>query len=738
MPKRGDTESRDKIAITETGSKLPAFEFADLAAIQEYLTWKQEVPLPIRRLVESALKGNAPTPSQNGLPLTDQFLDTFGMCVNQKQLIDLASVNKKVANFLRPLSRVPTEEGYIDVFDTLANPETSWSLKQKIYETQIKPALEWLANRDLRDLAQAAKKSASEPGEGESSDVSESGQQPNDGVPPANEKVISSMEAGAQQKENKEGQPAVALFSIKPFFGGYYEQLVFNKFNQTTLQWEKDPNEFTEAQTETLDPLNARVYFGKIRGNEPLALPTPDDWIFDPDSLEIDAPDGTAEVVKNQNGHWYLNVAASGIFNYQLRLGKKPYFEESEKFKEAEMSGELPAELKQFITEIKASRLPIIKQKREIVKFVRNHLKYSNSREAWEYYTAKPAEYFTRIWERGEADCKVANDLACRALAEIDNDFQYVAGFYVKEKGQDGEAVLHSGNGHAWLKIWDHISRRAIKLDATPKGDPTIDQEEQERELEGETGEGDYNNPEEEIASEEDAKKQLKEMKKKDEGREGKPRSPEHNQEEQSFAKLAECTPEQAREFLKALDRVREIKDEQGIPISDLMKEEWKKIIEERKVDVRDYRGPVPMDEGDRLEDPVEARIDIRSHDFNPGGFEVDEIVQKTVSDFGGLNIYFSFDLSGSMREPDGASGRIKADVQRDVGLLFVDSLMQCSYIARQAGADSDLLPIKIMVTLASDHGEVKLPLTDQWGEKEQWAFYSALTKLASGGTPTH
>jgi uncharacterized protein YegL len=39
---------------------------------------------------------------------------------------------------------------------------------------------------------------------------------------------------------------------------------------------------------------------------------------------------------------------------------------------------------------------------------------------------------------------------------------------------------------------------------------------------------------------------------------------------------------------------------------------------------------------------------------------------------------------------------------------------------------------------LASDSGDVKLHLTDKWGQKEQWAFYSALNKLAKGGTPTH
>ncbi|MDO9230974.1 MAG: vWA domain-containing protein [bacterium] len=158
----------------------------------------------------------------------------------------------------------------------------------------------------------------------------------------------------------------------------------------------------------------------------------------------------------------------------------------------------------------------------------------------------------------------------------------------------------------------------------------------------------------------------------------------------------------------------------------------------ERKIEFDDYRGPVRMDDGDILEDPVSARIDILSKEFNPTGFEKLKREEKIETNFGGINLYFSFDLSGSMREADSVSGRRKADVQRDTALLFADSLMQCAYVSRQQSENSDLLPIKIMVTLASERGEVNLNLTDKWRPKEQWAFYSALNQLAMGGTPTH
>jgi hypothetical protein len=730
MSERG--EGKQPGAVTkETVENRVVFDFKDAADAEEYLVWKQEVPLTFRRLVESAMRGTVATSSGIGLPLTDQFLNTLGQCLQAGQLVDLKGIPSRVANFLRPFAQVKTQGGYINIFETMTNQEASWSLKIKIYETQIKAALEWLANRDLADIT----KKAQEKAETSPSDEAAPVPQPveND-VPSTSEEVRSSMEAGM---EKKEGQPATPLFSVKPFYGGYYRQLTFNRFDSTTLQWQKAENEFSESTPEAINPLDARVYFGKLKGGESLALPVPYDWVFDNNAIETDAPKGSMEVLRNQDGQWYLRVNSEGIFQYQLRLGKQEHFEEGEKFAEAEMTSTLPVELKQKIIDLQNSRLPVVKLKREIVKLVRNHLTYSNSRQAWERYTQEPREYFKRIWERKEADCKVANDLACQALAMVDNDFRYVTGFYVKEKGQDGEAVMHSGNGHAWLEIWDPISKRSLRLDATPKGDPTVDEEAQEKDLEGETGEGDYSASEEELASTEDTKKKLRELKKK-EGNKNEQKKSVLDRAEENFAGLAECSPAQAREYLKALDRVREIKDENGMPVSDLMKEEWRKIVEERKITISDYRGPVRMDAGDRLEDPVTAPIDIRSREFNPSGFEKDERVEKIETAFGGIDVYFSFDLSGSMAGPDGASGRIKADVQRDAALLFVDGLMQCAYIGRQVSEETDLLPLKVMVTLATDTGKVGLHLTDKWTPKEQWAFYSALTRTASGGTPTH
>lgn len=719
----------EKVPAVEKENKKSEFEFKDLVAAKEYLEWKEAVPAGVRQQVEAAMKNKKPSSAQTDLVLTDQFLDTFGKILAKNKEIDLSGIDKRVFNLLAPLERIKTKSGYLNVFETLSNPDVSWDLKRKIYETQIRPALEWLVEKDLEKIAEEAAKQTEE----EQKEKKEESDQEDSDVPPVSEKV----NPGGDTAERKEGEPVKALFSISPHKNGLYKQLRFNRLDPNTLEWQKPENKFSEPAIEEYDIFSARIISGKIRGRNPLSIPLLYDWTIDSESLVIDAPEGSAEISRNQDGLWYVNVHADGVFKYQVRVGEKQRISEDIKPEAAEISGDLPQELKEKIEELKSRRYPLLKLKREIVKFIYDSLKYATSDELNIYYKQIPEKVFERIWGKKEANCFWSNTLAMRALAEIDDQQAFVSGFSAKEKDENGNTILHSANGHSWLETWDSMSNRVVKLDATPKGDPTVDEQEQEKDLEGETGEGDYGESNDELMSEEKLKEKIRKMKDEKEKKEQE-KLTSADLEEARFAELAECSPEQAKEFLKALDRVREIKNERGIPISELLKLEWKKIVTERKIEVNDYRGPVRMDEGDTLEDPVSARIDIMSKEFNPTGFEKREHKERVETEFSGINIYFSFDLSGSMIEADGASGRSKADVQRDVALLFADSLMQCAYISRQRSENSDLLPIKIMVTLASDTGDVKLNLTDKWGPREQWAFYSALNQLAKGGTPTH
>jgi transglutaminase-like putative cysteine protease len=714
--------------------------------------------------------------------LSDQYLNNMRDALKGGDPAAGEETDRRVANLLRPLSEVETQAGSLNVLDALKSAESSWRLKRELYEHQLRPALEWLKRKDIEKLREEAlereempspPESDTEDGEGDEQesdgadgerteggedDTGESGEKEQGGTdggheagegkaentPPDDDETASSMESGV---EGREGPPG-AHFSITPYRGGYVRRRVYYGVNQETGRWLGADGAHAQLEREPMDEREARVLYGVVPSGKRVSIPLYYNWTVDPASLQ--STQSALELSRDSEGQWFLQNTGGEDERYTLTIAPRRSDEQEESTtRSAELSGELVSELTHKLQEITQEHRAPMRQAREIAKYVHESLSYSNEPEAWQEYRAEPARFFERLWQRGEADCFVANMLCTRLLTEAGLTARMAGGYYIQEKGENGEAVMHNGNGHGWCEVYDKESRKWVRLDATPGGDPTMDQDKQEQELSGEEGagtesEGDRGEEKggegsDELLSEEELEDQLKELEEQKEGtdsKERRERTPRHSREVDQFAGQAEVDPTRAEAFLKALERVRAITDSEGVPITERLIEQWKRIVEERRTEVSEYQGPVRMDEGERLEDPVSAGLDLRSGEPNPTGFERDEIVEKKESDFGGLDIYFSFDLSGSMNQPDPESGRRQADVQRDAALLFADSLMQCATLSRKAG--SDKLPIKLMATLASAHGEVSLPLTADWNPKQQVQFFESLDRPAEGGTPTH
>lgn len=713
----------------EAKEQRTAFTFRDREDAEQYFAWKQFVPREVRDIVEGTMTGASLPETFTPLPLTNQFLRGFASGIRNPEAREAFSdLDWRVRQLLDPLANIKTQEGFLNAYKVLPDPALSWSFRTNLYHLQIKSSIEWLVSQDLKAMRKEGEKQKLPPSQ-ETGQKHETPEPPSaNDVPPSSEEVRSSMESGM---EKREGEPT-ALFAVRPFYGGYYKQLVFDRFDPTTLRWEKPDNELHEPEAHASAPVGKRVLLGKARRGTPLAIPLPYDWICEPDILTT--PDTGGRLMQNQDGQWYLELPGTGVGAYAMTIAQKEYREEGAggDVRPCVIAGALPHELAQQLAEVKASPLQPLARARALTRIIRDSLEYSNDPAAYADYTADSQKFFEKIWATKKADCHVANTFAARALTEAGIACRFIGGHFVKEKGEKDEAILHAGNGHAWLEVYDTVGMRWVRLDATPKGDPTVDEAVQEQDL---SGEGDFGENDREIASTEEVKKKIRELQKQGGGKRA---TPEYQRSEEQFAHDAECTESQAREFLRALERVREIKDERGTPIVELLIAEWKKIVQEYVLQQSDYRGPVRMDEGDRLEDPVAARIDIAVGEYNPTGFEKIVSVEKVQAEFGGINMYFSFDLSGSMTESDPVSGRSKADVQRDAGLLFVDSLMQCAFVARQMASQEVSLPVKIMVTVASGSGRVQLPLTDRWTPKEQWLFYTALAQTVRGGTPIH
>src|SRR3989344_3644240 len=105
-PKPPEVIAPERIKSKKEKPSRSTFEFKDSESAEEYLEWKGAVPPEFRRLVESSLKNTESYPSQTGLPLTDQFLNKFAEAIRAKDIPDVANVDNKVANLLKPMTRV--------------------------------------------------------------------------------------------------------------------------------------------------------------------------------------------------------------------------------------------------------------------------------------------------------------------------------------------------------------------------------------------------------------------------------------------------------------------------------------------------------------------------------------------------------------------------------------------------------------------------------------------------------
>lgn len=379
-------------------------------------------------------------------------------------------------------------------------------------------------------------------------------------------------------------------------------------------------------------------------------------------------------------------------------------------------------ELNQFIKEIKTARIDQMVKARKLVSLIHSHLQYDKDDFNLDaLYKQNRSQYFVKIWENKKAKCDEANTMAVRALIKAGFIARFVSGHSVQTKSEQGEALLLDNNRHAWLEVWDKENKVWVKLDATPVGDPNIDEEEQEQDLSED--EGDYGEREVEMMSEEELDKVMKELEKKEKEELQKP--------EVVFAREAGCMSEEAKQVLSKIADLRE-KYKQELRESH---QYWQRVLRENIKEAVVYSGPVKQSEGDELDDVVEARLDLLVGDDDPGGFEKEFLEKRKEKIFGGYEVYIMVDMSGSMA--DYLYGVKKVEAQRDMVFLLLDNIMISAVLSRKAERNLKTpLPNKVCLTVFGEKTENILPVTDKWGPVEQIRVYQALDMPANGSTP--
>lgn len=714
----------------EQGKKI---SFGTAEQARDYLYWKQTVDTQFRKIVEGSMSGKPPLVDKSAHPLLqDFFTATQELLKNPNALIDVQKVDDRVKKQLKKLQQVSIENGQtINVFDLLKNPDIGFDQKLRWYHAQIEPRLKWIIER-----AQKLTKET-------------------ELLPPdAQDTLDPSMDEMSEGKE----APTSGFYEVAPFYGGYYKGHTYEHFDTTTLQWQKAQKQ-AEQMSDPIDIADSskRSMVGKFQLGKMQAVDLPYDFVIDPSSI-LENEQYSVSVFRGADGVWYIQTQAkenpvskvsswlrskvspqmSSSVDLEFQIGKpknKLPSLVSEPLTQKSQPTQLPQEVLQKIQDAKTSSLDPLAKARILCGFVRNHLEYSNDSQYNAIYKQNPSQYFQSMWQNKKADCDVANTFAAEVLRQAGIPVRMVAGHYVKSPTQAGTALLHGGTGHAWLEVYDVQKQAWIRMDATPKGDPNMDEEEQEEDLNPDQNhEGDYGEQEAEIMSDEELQELIEKLEQEERQREELNKTPEMR-----FAEEANCTPEEARLVMEKIRKLRTLTDAKGNNVLQQAQKVWGEVVRKNQKERTIYAGPVTMREGTDLVDPVSAWIDMKTGIDNPTGFEKPEKRIEIESTFGGFEVYIGADRSGSMNDIDPVSGLRKSEAQRDAVFLFVDSVMSNAIQAKRYEKKlKNPMPVRICVVGFGSKTEIILPLTDTWGPKEQIQLYRALDQNAGGTTPDH
>lgn len=685
--------------------------FRSLEEAKAYQSWRKSVPREMRRLVEGHMLGQEAPKDKTLSSLVSEFYDaTRQLLLDPNMDISTIQFDTRVKNVVGRLQNIEFVERpgeFVNVFSLLVSADIGFDTKRDYYEKQIRNRLAWLVGQDRQEFERHAR----------SEQIPE--------VKPSDEPDEYTPHRAPEEKS--EGEPGEAVALVYPFFGGYYGDGAFTEYDPGTMRWKKEAARYEALADQRIDQDRKRAYRGSAKGGRSAVVKLPTGWGVSQESMQwmSDAP-STWSFSADQKGFVTLSVEGDKGTSYPFQIEIGPsndaLIPQPPSGSAVTVRERFPEELDRLAQEYSSARLPKMQKARKIVSAIRRHLEYDKSFEMEAIYKADPSRYFETIWEHKKAKCDEANTIAARALTKMGYRVEFVPGHSVQSKSENGWAQLLDSNRHAWLRVWDEEASCWARMDATPKGDPNVDSEDQERDL----GEGDYGEQEAELMSEEELQKVLEKFLKEQE----KPATAES-----VFAEKAGCSEAEAR---LVLEKILGLRERHRQTLKDSLRY-WQSVVRKNLREHVVETGPVPLSQADDIDDRelVSGYIDSISGDKDPVMGTREKRMRHAELSFGGNETYLAVDLSGSMNEE--IEGVSKREAQRDMAFLYIDSIMQAaSEVKKVRTRLKSPMPTKICLATFGAKTEIALPLTSEWGPAEQLQVYRTLDAGAGSGTPDH
>ncbi len=477
----------------------------------------------------------------------------------------------------------------------------------------------------------------------------------------------------------KEGEKAQAIWTIAPTRGGYYREQALDTWDPLRRRWTSD---------------ETRIPF------------TPQSANVSPEkTFSMTVALGMGEWVKIAcpYTHEFVGVA-SGNTGFQFRhdgSGGMSIFREQgsgpvallfapktggRHFTEVPRLGVVPddehftSETEVVVGEIRKKKKGNMAVARGLARYTRERLTYSNDDQYNAVYDGDPQGYCFAIDTHKQADCDVANTYFAGLCRKAGVPVRHVVGHMVKGRYEGDTSAITSGTGHAWSEIWDEMKREWFRIDATPAGDPNMEEEKQASDGEPPVS-GDYGDEEAVGRSDQELEKLAGELAK--------------HVEQLSYTpaerKLAEDTGielKEAREIMREIQLAEDTHLPDGRRITDALAQLFDMIVESRKHFGEEYTGPLRRrDGGEHIDDIVRHYIGTQAGEADPVSRTKEKEVPKEEKLFGGFDVYLIGDKSGSMQES--VEGETKWQMQRRALYLILSALHRFEEKLARSGVQS-------------------------------------------------
>jgi hypothetical protein len=668
-------------AIQSYRDKVKKMPFASFGEVVEVATLTDRLPISTAEKEEKIAA------------LAEKFAEKasrFSPRVADLYLAMLAELKSEFAanNFLITDEKIGELKGDGDIL-VLFSGEQSWDLKLNRLQTRL---VDYLAGARALDRREG-KEMEDDVRKWREEELKKMSANPN---PP--ERRNESKPGVDAMERLKAGERVPAIWMIDHAWGRYYKEQSFSVWDSKRNVWTEKEYQYTEPEVASLSGnedarkgMTDVTLRANVSGGRWVNLPVP--YTHSLHAIESNGRNYSAR--QDQNGD--LVIYVEGVGNEQISVqvklapnpAKKFKVNPSKKIVVPEMPTVFSSETDAKIAEVAQKKHNNIARARALAGYTRCRIKYLAPKDGAESekfntaYNTHPNGFAGAVDELRQADCDVANTYFAALCAKLNIPVRHCVGHSVKGVDEKGSASINSGTGHGWSEVYDEINREWVGMDATPAGDPNLEEEEKKdkknRAIPGNVGFG--------MEAVEFTDEQLEKLRKKLEERK---KELGYTKEERFLAEQTGVELSEARKIVGEINVAEQTRLPNGELVTDALARLFNAIVESRRVAGSTYAGPVRRAEGgEAIIDIVRHKLGIVAGDADPLSREKPIETVREEKSIGGLDVYLIGDKSGSM-SMETEEGEELWRVQRRSEYLIFSALHRFEINSQRAGLQKE------------------------------------------------